>query len=122
MSKRRSRLSTKTAADVLLEWLEAHHQNPEDLTEGDLAERVYAHDVYVLAEIPLSAIDLNEWSVDTDTVYEYLKRYERTKDYPPIIYDTINETMIDGMHRANALSRAGLTMIKAYVPAPSKTK
>lgn len=82
--------------------------------DGDLAERIEEYSNYVLKELLLDAIDLTEWEVDKDIANEYRLQYLKGKEYPPIIVSA-DYSIIDGIHRANGLKRAGLTKILAFV-------
>lgn len=82
--------------------------------DGDLAERIEEYSQYVLKELLLDAIDLDEWDVDRDTANEYRLQYLKGKEYPPIVVDA-QYSIIDGIHRANGLKRAGLTKILSFV-------
>lgn len=82
--------------------------------DGDLAERIEEYSEYVLKELILDALDLDEWDVDKDTANEYRLKYLKGKEYPPIVVDA-DYSIIDGIHRANGLKKAGLTKILAFV-------
>jgi hypothetical protein len=82
--------------------------------DGDLAERIEEYSNYILKELLLDALDLTEWEVDRDIANEYRLQYLKGKEYPPIVVDS-EYSIIDGIHRANGLKRAGLTKILAFV-------
>lgn len=82
--------------------------------DGDLAERIEEYSKYILKELLLDAIDLDEWDVDKDVAEEYRLKYLKGKEYPPIVVDA-QYSIIDGIHRANGLKRAGMTKILAFV-------
>jgi hypothetical protein len=82
--------------------------------DGDLAERIEEYSKYVLKELLLDALYLNEWDLDKVDVEEYRLKYLKGKEYPPIVVDA-DYSIIDGIHRANGLKRAGLTKILAFV-------
>lgn len=96
------------------------HREFRDIEEGDLPDRIYWFDDYELTELPLSKINLSEFYVDEDLIDEYIEHIKDSpKTMPPIVYDPIEGSVIDGMHRANAYARLGRTSIPAYV---GKTK
>lgn len=72
-------------------------------------------DHYVLQQLPIAMLNLNEIEVDQKLVDEYAQHPTK---FPPIIYDGINELIIDGLHRANAADQLGLDLVLAYVGLP----
>lgn len=82
--------------------------------DGDLAERLEEYNKYVLKELLLDTLDLDEWELDKDIAEEYRLKYLKGKEYPPIVVDA-EYCIIDGIHRANGLKKAGLTKILAFV-------
>ena len=105
--------SWKVAAEV-----ESHHHTHDDLIDGDVLQRIQAYDYYILTNIPLSDLSLDEWEVDEGLVDEYVSKLQNGEEYPPIVIDSISygvPTIIDGIHRANALSITGNDTVKAYV-------
>ena len=96
------------------------HREFQDIEEGDLPDRIYWFDDYQLTELPLSKINLDEFYVDEDLIEEYIEHIKDSPNtMPPIVYDPIAGSVIDGMHRANAYARLGRKSIPAYV---GKTK
>ena len=92
------------------------HREFRDIEEGDLPDRIYWFDEYKTSLIPLSQIDLNEFEVDEDLVEDYIEYIKDSpKTMPPIVYDPVAGSVIDGMHRANAYARLGYDSIPAYV-------
>lgn len=89
------------------------HRNSDDLYDGDLGDRIYKYSKYKLVELPISSLDLDEWSHDVDYVAS-MAAMDKTS-MPPIVYDPDYESIIDGTHRANARAKAGDTTIMAYV-------
>lgn len=104
-------------SDLIAFVREAHHQ-AQDIDEGDLIERIERFDRYELVELPMSALDLREWYSDEDLVDEYADDCAHSEP-PPIIFQPVYETIVDGTHRANALARLGRTTIRAWVPVMS---
>lgn len=91
------------------------HGRPQDLDEGDLLHRLDRFDFFVKKSIPMADIDLNEFALCKETVLDYVKIYHENSSYPPIVFDAIDNSMIDGLHRANALNLLGITHVEAYV-------
>lgn len=96
------------------------HHTFQDIEEGDLPDRIYWFDDYELVELPLGKINLDEFYIDEDLIDEYIEHIKDSPNtMPPIVYDPIAGSIIDGAHRANAYSRLGKTTIPAFV---GKTK
>jgi len=81
--------------------------------DGDLGDRIEEFERYKLVELSLSDIDLEEFSIDADSVSDYKNTIEKTGDYPPIVVDD-EYRIIDGAHRAVAVSELS-DKIKAWV-------
>jgi hypothetical protein len=90
------------------------HRNPDDFVDGDLAKRLDKYKFYILKTIPISDLDLNEWDVKDYLVDELSDMIKKNSTYPPIVV-THNMSIIDGIHRANALHELGHKEINAYV-------
>lgn len=91
------------------------HSNPQDFDEGDLLHRLDQFNAYIRKSIPVEQINLNEFALCEEVVTEYMDLYMSTQTYPPLVFNAISNSMIDGLHRANALARLGLTQIDCYV-------
>lgn len=101
--------------DELIEIARRIHHTPQDLSDGDLSERIWAYNSYKLSRLAVSSLDLSEWSIDDELVAEYVARIRAGEEPPPIIYDRTLKSIIDGTHRANAVDQAGGQWIMAYV-------
>lgn len=101
----------------LLKMIEKIHYNPEDIHDGDLGERLWKYDQYVLQSVPISKIkNMNQFCFDDDPMIDdYVEMPVETM--PPIVL-TAGYKIIDGSHRANAAKRRGMTHIPAYVGKP----
>lgn len=96
------------------------HREPDDFVEGDIGDRIYWFDDYQLTSLPMSQIDLDEYYVDDDLVDDYIDHIKDSPNtMPPIVYDPVERSVIDGIHRANAYAKLGYDTIPAYV---GKTK
>ena len=90
----------------------AIHANMGDFDEGDLGNRLGRFATYRLRVIPLSRIDLREFALHDPTVAEFAAMGDGA---PPIVWDPVRKSVIDGCHRANAAAARGDTGILAYV-------
>jgi len=86
----------------------------ECFIDGDLGDRIEKYNTYVLKEVPIDLIDLEEFTLQDDISEEYAKEYEKTGKYPPIVL-TDDYQIIDGNHRVNALYSLGIDEILAFV-------
>lgn len=91
------------------------HTQQQDLDEGDLLNRLDRYTAYVFKKIRVTDLDLFEFALCEDVVAEYAALYLATGTYPPIVYDEVDRSIVDGLHRANALARCGLAEIDAFV-------
>lgn len=90
----------------------AHH-TPEDFCDGDLGERIEQFSHFELSTVRIADLNLNEWQLDDDLVDAYSELDGQLA--PPIIYDAVNRSIIDGLHRANAAAKRGEAEIAAYI-------
>ena len=86
----------------------------DSFVDGDLGERLDEYDNYILKEIDIDDLNLDEWNLDYDLVDHYQELYHENKTYPPIVIDD-NFSIIDGTHRANAIKNIGFDKILAFV-------
>ena len=103
-------------SDNLWEIIKTIHSNKDDLSEGDLYDRVHSCDSYELIELPVKALDADEWGVYEDKVNEYLNL--DPSQMPPIVvhkFSSDSYSIIDGIHRLNVMIRLKQKKIKAYV-------
>jgi len=92
------------------------HRNYDDFGEGDLSDRIFWFDQYKLTNLPLSKLDLDEWDVDEDLVADHVAEIMKSRHtMPPIVYDPVEGSIIDGIHRANAYAKLEYDTIPAYV-------
>jgi hypothetical protein len=92
------------------------HRNYNDFGEGDLSDRIFWFDQYKLVNLPLSKLNLNEWDIDEDLVADHVAQIMKSKHtMPPIVFDPIQNSIIDGTHRANAYAKLGYDSIPAYI-------
>lgn len=86
--------------------------------DGDLGDRLDEYEKYKLKEISIDELNLEEWDLHDFYVDIYKEKFLGNKEYPPIVvgkkeYGTYS--IIDGLHRANALKESGVEKILAFV-------
>ena len=111
--------------DGIVESVDAHtiysivqsgHREPEDFIEGDIGDRIYWFDDYKKTSLPISNLNLDEHYVDDELVDDYVELIKSSPNtMPPIVFDPIANSIIDGIHRANAYAKLGYDTIPAYV-------
>ena len=106
--------STLTAAQAVA-YARDLHSRPQDWHEGDLEERIWEFQSYTLTDLPIDRVCLDEWMVDDDEVETFVARILAGSPLPPILFDPEQDSIIDGIHRANAAARLGINTIRAYV-------
>lgn len=101
----------------ILTYIKSIHYNEDDFSDGDIVERVNKYSNYVVKEVPMNKIILDNYSLEQDWVDDYINQYEKSKSYPLIVVSPKNGKydIIDGNHRANALSQVGLKKIITLV-------
>jgi hypothetical protein len=103
------------APDILDYVKEIHHNmSGEDFAEGNLTDRIYYFDNYELKMLPISKIRL-EWATDWSEIERYA---QMDTPFPPIVYDPVHRSIIDGTHRVKAALERGDETILAYVGKP----
>ena len=101
---------------TILDNVESIHREYDDFVDGDLAERILAHDYYELVKMPVEQLHLDEWDVDLDLVDDMAEEIRNSpQTMYPIVIDQSYNSIIDGIHRANAYEQLGITHIPAYV-------
>lgn len=102
-------------SDEIVDIVYSLHTREEDFEQGDLVERIKSFPFYELKNIPLSSLDTDEFMTDAELVDKYEEEIRLNPDYPPIVFDPINSTIIDGMHRVQSLEQLGHDTVRAYV-------
>ncbi len=97
----------------LVAWAKRIHHNDYDWDDGDIYDRIWQFYRYELKSVPISSLPQDEWDCDEDQAEEYSQLPADTS--PPIIYDPINDSIIDGTHRLHAAKMRGDRHILAYV-------
>jgi hypothetical protein len=79
--------------------------------DGDLGERLEEWPYYhKIKDFDLTTLDNEEWELDESIVDDYIEmiKKEGVHNMPPIVIDG-NKSIIDGIHRINALLQSGYT-------------
>jgi hypothetical protein len=95
-----------------------HYKRDYDFWDGDLGERIEKFPYYVVQEIPIENIELDEYQTDEDDIEEYIEMFNKKGSYPLIVLGEKlygNYNIIDGTHRANALKELGFNKIICFV-------
>lgn len=101
-------------ARYVVDYVTRIHGRSADFSEGDLLDRINKFDTYEKTVIDISDLDLDEWEVDEDYVEELMVKIKED-GYDPIVFDPDESSIIDGIHKANAMSRLGHSKMRAYV-------
>lgn len=91
------------------------HGRRQDICEGDLLHRLDRFNFFVKKMISISSIDLGEFDFDQERVDHFKFLFSQSGAYPPIVFDSLDGSIIDGIHRANALAQLGVNEIEAFV-------
>ena len=113
---------TSITGEDLVEYLvEAkEHHRMEDFDTGDIDCRIKRYEDYNLGTVRISSLSLGAFSIDEMRVNTIAASMKSGKLVDPIIYDTVNESIIDGNHRANAAAKIGMPEIRAWIGDKSK--
>lgn len=101
-----------------------HYKRDYDFWEGDLGERIEKYPYYVVKEISIKDIEMDEYQLDEDDMEEYIEMFKERGSYPPIVLGKKSygyHNIIDGTHRANALREIGLESIICFVGLKKRT-
>ena len=105
------------------EYIITYH-DPDDY-DNDFYDRCKLYEKFVLEEIDISDLNLDEWEFNEVKFDDSNELYQKNKIYPPIVvgetspdvilHEQYKYTILDGLHRANVLDKQGIKKIKAYV-------
>ncbi len=107
---------------TIYELIKDIHREPEDFYDGDISDRIEEYKYYNLTkDFALKNLDKDEFSVDQDIVDEIKELIEENgiESMPKIVISEDN-SIIDGIHRVNALLQLGYTHIDLYVGSNQK--
>lgn len=99
-------------ASFIIKLINNIHHTPEDLASGDLSNRVWRFRRYKLSQLPISNINV-EWNIDQNSINDFTMMPVSTQ--PPIVFDSVDHSVIDGTHRVAATKLRGDQLILAYV-------
>ena len=100
-------------ADVYSYTQRIHHTD-DDFIDGDLGDRIEKYKKYIVKEVNISDIEIDEFYIDDDLVDEYKEKIKKLNTYPPIVLNK-DYSIIDGTHRVNALDELGYKTVVAFV-------
>jgi len=110
-----AKIGDKLFEGDIYQYVQSIHDDYESsFVDGDLGARIEKFEKYELMLVPIDKIDIDEFSLDTSKMREYIEEYKKSNDYPPIVLND-EYVIIDGTHRVNALERLGLKEVKAWV-------
>lgn len=101
----------------ILEYVTTFHSD-DSYDDTDFYERLEEYDHFILKMVDIEDLDLDEYQLDEDKVEDYIEDYKNEGgQYPSIVIGEIEYgyTIIDGLHRSNALHEMGMDKIRAYV-------
>jgi hypothetical protein len=100
-------------------YIQKLHRNEDDFYDGDIGERIERFPKYVVSDIPINKINMDEYELDDDYVDDYVEMYKKSGTYPPIVLGYYDNNwgydIIDGTHRENALRKLGVKSIISFV-------
>lgn len=93
-----------------------HPDYDDAFVDGDLGKRIEEFEYYHLYNENLDILDEDEWSVCEGKVEDYIEKIktEGLKNMPPLVISE-DGSVIDGIHRLNALKKLGVKQFKCYV-------
>jgi hypothetical protein len=97
--------------ETLYNYVDAMHNFEMD--NDFIKDHILKYRKFKLIELNLKDLNLDNTSLLL--VNEYIEMYKENNWYPPIIYDTYEDIIIDGYHRATALDKLGKDKILAWV-------
>jgi hypothetical protein len=103
------------ATAYIVELVKRIHSNTPDFEQGNLVNRIWRFRQYILQPFPVNQLNPHEWDVGEDIVSQYARMSPDTS--PPIVYDPIARSIIDGVHRVAAAAQRGDQSVLAYVGA-----
>lgn len=78
-----------------------------------IKDHILNYSKFKLVEIPVDEIESD--SVSPSLVNDYMKKYEESGWYPPILYDDEEGMIIDGYHRFESLKKSGVKKVMCWV-------
>jgi hypothetical protein len=87
----------------------------DDSQKEKISKKVLKYPTYTLEEIPMSTLNKKDYDYNENKVDSYIKKTKFNPDYPPIMFDSKESYIIDGVHRVKALEMLGYDKVRAYV-------
>ncbi len=91
----------------------AETNDRDDAYEGPVPHRILRYRSYRLVDLPVSVPDVEGWAYDGDLVVEYAGT--PGDRFPPVVFDPVAGTLIDGCHRLQAAILRGDATLSALV-------
>ena len=107
------------SSDEVLKMCKDLNRNSEHFDKSGVPEKILNHKKYELKKVPVSSLDLSSIEFDEELKDKYKEMTKINPDYPPIIFDSEQGSIIDGNHRAKALQEIGYESIRAFVSIPN---
>jgi len=101
--------------DDIIDIVTEYHHDPEDFKTGDIDCRIKQYATYTLGTVNIKDIKLDEWKVNPQLVKTIIDEIKRTGKIDPIVYDPVNKSTIDGIHRESAARLLGKSNIPAWI-------
>jgi len=105
----------QVSVEAVLRQVKSSHPRQEDFDEGDLTDRLYCFSSYKKGILDLRGLNLHQFDICEDTVQEYKAAYVAHGPGPELVYDPVNNSLIDGNHRANAAFELGEFYLEAFI-------
>jgi hypothetical protein len=103
--------------DEIYSYTQRIHHTSDDFIDGDLGKRIEKYKKYIVKEIDISKIDIDEFNIDQGLVEDYEELIQKNNGvYPPVILSK-RYRIIDGTHRLNALTNLKYKTVIAFIGA-----
>jgi hypothetical protein len=99
------------------EGVQKTHREIDDFFDGNLGDRIEEFSYYnVVKDFNIKSLDSNEWSICEDMVKDYEKMIdEKGISTMPKIVISEDGSIIDGIHRVNALLNKRISKVDLFV-------
>jgi hypothetical protein len=101
-------------SDQAKEYVSEIHRS-RDNPLGDVLKKIEKFTQYVWRDIPVFSLPAETRYPHQPLVKRYIDMIEDGEEVPPIIYDDVDDTVIDGLHRIESARQSGLAFIPAWV-------
>jgi len=103
------------SSDEVLKMCKDLNRSSEHFDKSGVPEKILKHKKYELKKVPVSSFDLGSIEFNEELKDKYKEMTKINPDYPPVIFDSEQGSIIDGNHRAKALQEMGYESIRAFV-------